>query len=49
MPFEQAGALDPEIAALCDGLAEELTQALSELRELARGIHPAVLTERGLP
>ena len=27
---------------------EELTQALSELRELARGIHPAVLTERGL-
>jgi signal transduction histidine kinase len=28
---------------------EEVTQALSELRELARGIHPAVLTERGLP
>ena len=28
---------------------KELTQALSELRELARGIHPAVLTERGLP
>ena len=27
---------------------EELTQALQELRELARGIHPAVLTERGL-
>ena len=26
---------------------EELTQALQELRELARGIHPAVLTERG--
>jgi signal transduction histidine kinase len=26
----------------------ELGQALDELRELARGIHPAVLTERGL-
>jgi signal transduction histidine kinase len=28
---------------------EELTAALAELRELARGIHPAVLTDRGLP
>jgi PAS domain S-box-containing protein len=27
----------------------ELAEALGELRELARGIHPAVLTERGLP
>jgi PAS domain S-box-containing protein len=27
---------------------EELSSALQELRELARGIHPAVLTERGL-
>jgi PAS domain S-box-containing protein len=27
---------------------QELTFALEELRELARGIHPAVLTERGL-
>ncbi|HEX9141609.1 MAG TPA: ATP-binding protein, partial [Gaiellaceae bacterium] len=26
----------------------ELDQALEELRELARGIHPAVLTDRGL-
>ena len=26
-----------------------MTRALSELRELARGIHPAALTERGLP
>jgi PAS domain S-box-containing protein len=30
------------------GAREELAQALSELRELARGIHPAVLTDRGL-
>jgi PAS domain S-box-containing protein len=28
--------------------AEELAEALTELRELAQGIHPAVLTERGL-
>jgi signal transduction histidine kinase len=28
--------------------SEELGQALEELRELARGIHPAVLTDRGL-
>ena len=27
---------------------EELTHALAELRELARGIHPAVLSDRGL-
>ena len=27
----------------------ELESALEELRELARGIHPAVLTDRGLP
>src|SRR6185503_18931747 len=37
----------PEDAeALLDAAAEELAQALEELRELARGIHPAVLTDR---
>ena len=30
------------------GSANELKEASPELRELARGIHPAVLTERGL-
>jgi PAS domain S-box-containing protein len=40
---------DPEAAAkLIDGLGKELAEASAELRELARGIHPAVLTERGL-
>ena len=29
-------------------LGEELAEASAELRELARGIHPAVLTDRGL-
>jgi signal transduction histidine kinase len=31
-----------------DRLARELSEASAELRELARGIHPAVLSERGL-
>jgi signal transduction histidine kinase len=31
-----------------DGAADELGQALEELRELARGIHPALLSDRGL-
>jgi PAS domain S-box-containing protein len=35
-------------AALLAGAREELMHALEELRELARGIHPAVLTDRGL-
>jgi signal transduction histidine kinase len=40
---------DPGTAVeLLRAAREELTVALSELRELARGIHPAVLTERGL-
>jgi PAS domain S-box-containing protein len=39
---------DPEASAQLARAGEELSQALQELRELARGIHPAVLTERGL-
>jgi signal transduction histidine kinase len=35
-------------ATLLDGAIDELKHGLAELRELARGIHPAVLTERGL-
>jgi PAS domain S-box-containing protein len=42
-------AKNPESAgAFLDKLGDELAQASAELRELARGIHPAVLTERGL-
>ncbi len=41
---------DPGAAsALLDEAMEELAEATSELRELARGIHPAVLSDRGLP
>ena len=37
-----------DAGVLIGGAAEELALALDELRELARGIHPAVLTDRGL-
>ena len=41
---------DPAAAdSLLDSSARELELALAELRELARGIHPAVLSDRGLP
>jgi signal transduction histidine kinase len=33
---------------LLDGAGAELDRALEELRELARGLHPAVLTDRGV-
>jgi signal transduction histidine kinase len=42
-------ASDPGSAdAFLERLGDELAEASAELRELARGIHPAVLTERGL-
>lgn len=37
---------DPELLTHAQ---EELQTALHELREMARGIHPAILTEKGLP
>jgi signal transduction histidine kinase len=40
---------DPLAAeAMLEGVGDDLKQALQELRELARGLHPAVLTDRGL-
>ena len=36
------------VAASLEGAANELDLALAELRELARGLHPAALTEQGL-
>jgi signal transduction histidine kinase len=42
-------AADPASAAdLLAQASEELALGLEELRELARGIHPAILTDRGL-
>jgi signal transduction histidine kinase len=42
------GASDPELATSLDEATTMVRQALDELRELARGIHPAILTETGL-
>jgi signal transduction histidine kinase len=40
---------DPDATeTLLAGAAEELALALQELRELARGLHPAILADRGL-
>jgi signal transduction histidine kinase len=41
-------AADPELGSLIESASKEAREALTELRELARGIHPAVLTETGL-
>jgi signal transduction histidine kinase/ketosteroid isomerase-like protein len=42
------GTVPPEVRALVDELATEITEIVEELRELARGLHPAVLAEGGL-
>jgi signal transduction histidine kinase len=44
------GRLGPDdtVGAALDVASEHLTTAIDELRELARGIHPAILTDRGL-
>jgi signal transduction histidine kinase len=46
------GLADPEkdgpLGERLDQASDELGRALDELREFARGIHPAILTERGL-
>ena len=43
-----AKAAEPATAAAVEACVRELNVALGELRELARGIHPLVLTEGGL-
>jgi signal transduction histidine kinase len=39
---------DPDVAALLDRVGIQLQEAVDELRDLARGIHPSVLTAGGL-
>ena len=41
-------AKDPEAKEAVDAARRELTESLEELRELARGIHPALVTGHGL-
>ncbi len=46
---KRAAATDPDAAAAAlDHAHREVKETLAELRDLVRGIHPAVLTDRGL-
>jgi PAS domain S-box-containing protein len=46
--LEQRFEGDPEAQRAIDGARRELGESLQELRDLARGIHPAVVTAYGL-
>jgi signal transduction histidine kinase len=49
MARERAGASgDVELTTRIQSAEQGLAQSLAELRELARGIHPAILTQNGL-
>jgi signal transduction histidine kinase len=48
MAREKLGPEAGEAGRLLDRSRQELDEALKELRELARGIHPTVLSDRGL-
>ncbi|SFE85144.1 Histidine kinase [Actinoplanes philippinensis] len=43
-----AGTGPPEVADRADEVRRQLLEAIAELRETARGLHPAVLTQDGL-
>jgi signal transduction histidine kinase len=49
MAEKRAAEGDAEAAELVRQAGDEAGLALKELRDLARGIHPAILTNRGLP
>jgi signal transduction histidine kinase len=46
--LEARFAKDPDAKAAIDSVRTELGESLQELRELARGIHPAIVTGHGL-
>jgi signal transduction histidine kinase len=48
MARDRAAEADPALGSLIDSASKEAREAIIELRELARGIHPAVLTQTGL-
>jgi signal transduction histidine kinase len=49
MAEQRAADGDPTAVDLVRAAGDEAQLALKELRDLARGIHPAILTNRGLP
>lgn len=46
--IRRSAEVDPSLAAALGEADHELRGALEELRDLARGIHPAILTDEGL-
>jgi len=46
--MQAAAPVAGELAGRLEGAVAEVTEVLDELREIARGIHPAILTEGGL-
>jgi signal transduction histidine kinase len=48
MARDRAAEADPALGSLIESASKEAREAINELRELARGIHPAVLTQTGL-
>jgi signal transduction histidine kinase len=46
--LQSADDADPAVVALVERAHDDSKRAVSELRNLVRGIHPAVLTDRGL-
>jgi signal transduction histidine kinase len=48
MRLDAARGSTQEAQALIDAATSELGMAISEVRQLARGLHPTILTERGL-
>ena len=44
-----AGTVGRDVAVALERASERLREAINELRELARGIYPAALTDEGLP
>jgi PAS domain S-box-containing protein len=45
---DELGEVGADVRSLLDQAAEETESAIAELRDLANGIHPAILTNRGL-
>jgi len=45
---ERLAGADPVTLALLDETGQQATSAVAELRDLARGIHPATLTQQGI-
>ena len=48
MAERKLAAGDPRASELLEQASKDLSEALEELRELARGIHPAILSDKGL-